>query len=206
MEGTPTLRGRLLGLELRRLRETAGLTVTELAGRTRQPPRDLQHLENGITDSWQSTLPAYRHVGGAEWDRLTGAARQADQPELWCAWDTEATTVLALLCHAAERIDLYAPLGIHPAIERLDRERCTAYVMESAVTGRTDVTTRVIPHSAGMHPGIEHNPVTYFRMPDGPAVVLYTYLHAAHFTEQSPHLLAAYTLFDRLDEFLREPS
>lgn len=202
MEGTPTLRGRLLGLELRQLREAAGLTVTELAARTRQPPDEIRQLEDGIADSWHSALPAYKPICGSQWNQLTSAARQANQPEMWCPWTAEATTALDLLCRTAERIDLFAPLGIHPAFTRLDPERSTAYVLEHAVVERADVTVRVIPFSAGLHPGFEHHPLTYFRMPDGPAVVLYAYLHAAHFTEETPHLLDAYTLFDRLDEFL----
>ncbi|WP_447002448.1 Scr1 family TA system antitoxin-like transcriptional regulator [Saccharothrix isguenensis] len=202
MEGMPTLRGRVLGLELRQLREAAGLTVTELAARTQWPPHKVRQLENGITDSWPTDLATCRPMYGTQADRLADAARHAHRPDLWCSWGAEATTVLTVLCRGAERIDLFAPLGIHPALEHLDPGRCTAYVTDSAVIDRTDITIRVIPHSTGIHPGIEHHPLTYFRMPDGPSVVLYAYLHAAHFTEQTPHLLSAYTLFDRLDQFI----
>jgi transcriptional regulator with XRE-family HTH domain len=202
-EGTPTLRGRVIGLELRGLREASGLSVAEFAARTQWTARKVRRLENGISDSWSSDLAACGPVYGARWNRLAGAARHADHPEMWCSWGVEATNVLTVLCRGAERIDFFAPLGIHPVLlEHLDPQRCTAYVMEGAVIGRADITVRVIPHSTGGHPGVEHHPLTYFRMPDGTAVVLYAYLHAAHFTEETPHLLSAYTLFDRLDEFV----
>lgn len=204
MKGTPTLRSRMLGVELRQAREAAGLTVTDFAARVQWLPGRVQQLESGISDSWPSDLAPYRSLCGARWDRFASAAQQADQPEMWCKWETEAKSVLDVLCHASERIDLFAPLGIHPALEHLDPERCTAYLLESAVVDRTKVTVRVIPHNAGAYPGIEHHPLTYFRMPDGPAVVLYAYLHAAHFIEETPHLMYAYTLFDRLDEFVAD--
>ncbi|PSL53231.1 helix-turn-helix protein [Saccharothrix carnea] len=202
MKGTPTLRGRLLGLELRQAREAAGVTVADFAARLHWPLERVEQLEQGVSDSWPADLAKYRPLCETRWARLTDAAQQADQPEMWCQWGDTTRTALDVLGRTAERIDLFAPLGIHPAIEHLDPERCTAYVLESAVLDRTKVKVRVIPHSAGAYPGIEHHPMTYFRMPDGPAVVLYAYLHAAHFTQETPHLMFAYKLFDQLDEFV----
>lgn len=63
------------------------------------------------------------------------------------------------------------------------------------------LTIRVIPRDVGLFPGIEYHPLTRFSMPDGPAVIFYAYVHAAHFTEETQHLLSAYTLFEQLAEF-----
>jgi DNA-binding XRE family transcriptional regulator len=172
----PSLRGRVLGIELRRVREAAGLTVAELAARSGQSPDAVQRLEQGLTD-------------------------EPPDPTVQCAWGSPATSMVNILCRVSERIDIFAPLGVHPALERLDADRCTAYVLESTAVDRHDVTVRVLRHEAGVIPGIEHHPLTRFSLPDSTAVVFYPYLHAAHFTEEPEHLLAAYTLFERLAEF-----
>lgn len=234
MNPQPTLQARLLGHELRRVREASGLTVAELAARTGHSADYLRQLEDGITDA------------------------PAPEPTLWCPWDTTATSVINVLCRIADRIDLFAPLGIHPALEHLDPVRCTAYVPHGTTVDRTDVTVRRIPHTAhpgtdhhpsadhhgtaqpgtaqpgtappgtahlgtahpvaahpvaaqpdAAHPGVAHPgtahpvadyPLTRFTLPHGPAVVLYTNLHGAHFTEEPAHLRSAYALFELLAE------
>jgi DNA-binding XRE family transcriptional regulator len=136
----PTLRGRILGTELRRARKAAGLSIADLAARSGQSPKTVQRLEDGITNA------------------------SSPDPTLWCRWDTHATNVINILCRSAERIDIFAPLGINPAFERLGADRCTAYVLESTTIDRTDITVRVIPHSAGFFPGLERHPPTRFSL------------------------------------------
>jgi hypothetical protein len=179
MKTQPTLQARLLGHELRRIREASGLTVAEVAAHTGQSPGDVQRLEDGVTDAPEP------------------------EPTLWCRWDTTATSVINVLCRLADRIDIYAPLGIHPALEHLDRDRCTAYVLTGTTVDRTDVTIRHITHVA--HPGADR-PLTRFTLPNGPAVVLYPYLHGAQFTEEPAHLASAYALFELLTETSRPVS
>ncbi len=178
MERKPALRSRLLGLELRRVREANGLTVAELASRTQQSAERIRELENGL------------------------AASPTPDPTMWCAWGTEATSVINVLCRTAERIDILAPLGLNPVFERLDPERSTVYVLEGTAVDRADVTVRVIPCGAGYCPGVEH-PLTRFVLADGPAVVFYAYLHRAMFTEEPRHLRSAEELFVRLAELAR---
>ncbi|KOX31345.1 hypothetical protein ADK67_08935, partial [Saccharothrix sp. NRRL B-16348] len=48
---TTTLGGRVLGAELRRAREAAGLSITELAARSGQSPDTVRRLEEGTTDA-----------------------------------------------------------------------------------------------------------------------------------------------------------
>ncbi|NUT51398.1 MAG: helix-turn-helix domain-containing protein [Saccharothrix sp.] len=175
---TPTLRSRLFGGELRRFRQAAGLTVAELAALTNQEPDAVRQLESGL-----------------------GTAEFKPEAGVWCPWGILTTSVINTLCRDAERIDLFAPLGIHPALEQLDQDRCTAYVLEEVAVSRNDVTLRPIRHGGDVYPGIDHQPLTRFVLPDGPAVVLYAYLHAVYFTDEEQHLLGAYTLFERLAEF-----
>lgn len=178
MDHKPTLRGRLLGRELRRVREASGLTVAELASRTQQCPQRIQRLEDGIAGS------------------------PTPDPTLWCAWGAEATSVINVLCRTAERIDVFAPLGVHPSLGQLDAHRCTAYVLDGVTVDRADVTVRVIPPGAGHCPGVEH-PLTRFVLADGPAVVFYAYLHRAMFTDDPRHLRSAQEFFRRLAELTR---
>ncbi|MEU4767729.1 helix-turn-helix transcriptional regulator [Actinosynnema sp. NPDC023794] len=178
MDGRATLRARLLGTELRRVREAASLTVGELAALTDLEPDTIRRLESGI-----------------------GPDVPASESTVWCPWGTLTMSMINALCRNAERIDIFAPLGIHPALGPLDVDRCTAYVLEEFAVDRRDVTVRVIRHGGRLYPGVDHHPLTRFTLPDGPAVVLYVYLHAAQFTEEEQHLLAAYTLFDELAGF-----
>lgn len=177
----PTLRSRLLGAELRRVREAAGFTVPEFAALVGQEPETVRRREGGVCAGLPDLVPP--------------------EPDVWCPWGGLAARAVDLLCRNANRIDIFAPLGIHPALERLGPDRCTAYVLEDAVVDRHDVTVRLIRRGAGLFPGIEHHPLTRFRLPAGLAVVLYPYLHAAHFTEEQAHLLAADRLFEELAEF-----
>lgn len=174
----PTLRNRLLGRELRRIREEAKLTVAELAALIDQESDTVRGLESGL--------------------RADAPAREST---VWCPWGSLATSVITRLCRDAERIDIFSPLGINPVLDPLDRTRATAYVHEATLVDRRDVTVRVIRNEAGAYPGIDHHPLTRFCLPGGPAVVLYAYLHAAQFTDEEQHLLSAYTLFERLAEF-----
>ena len=178
MDHKPTLRGRLLGRELRRVREAAGLTVAELASRTERPADRIRQWEDG------------------------GAASPTPDPPLWCAWGAEATSVINALCRTSARIDAFAPLGLHPSLERLDADRCTAYVLEGVAVDRADLTVRVIPSGAELCPGVTH-PLTRFVCADGSAVVFYAYLHRALFTEEPGHLRSADKLFAHLAELTR---
>lgn len=178
LDGRPTLRARLLGTELRRVREAASLTVGELAALTDLEPDTIRQLESGI-----------------------GPDVPTSESTVWCPWGTLTMSMIDALCRDAERVDIFAPMGIHPALGPLDVDRCTAYVLEDFAVDRRDVTVRLIRHGGRLYPGITHHPLTRFTMPDGPAVVFYAYLHSAQFTEEEQHLLAAYTLFGELAEF-----
>ncbi|MGM1062933.1 Scr1 family TA system antitoxin-like transcriptional regulator [Saccharothrix sp. Mg75] len=170
-----TLRSRLLGRELRRVRETSGLSATELAARTRMSPRQVALLEDGVLDA-----PA------------------PDAHDMWCRWGADAPRVLNVLCRNAVRVDALAPFGVNPVLPRLDPARCTAYVPEGVEVGRDDVAVRVIPRGAGAYPGVGCDPVTRFGMADGAAVVFYAHPHAALFTDDPDQVRAARTLFARL--------
>lgn len=170
MDQTPTPRSRLLGQKLRRHREAAGLTVEELAERTRIAPHRIRGLEEGVT--------------------------APHPPDLHCAWGEEATAVLDRLCRTAVRIDTFAPFGL-PALDGLDPDRCTAYVPEGTPITRADVTTRSVP--AGVGSGFER-PVTLFHLPDGTSVVFYPYPHAAFLTEAPDEVEATRAIFGRLHD------
>lgn len=101
----PTLRGRLLGREVRAMREAAGIGVEELAARSRGSVRQIERVEAGHVPVRFPDMVACAPVLGDEYQRLFAASQQAHLPELRCAWGEEATRVLDLL-HATA-------IGVH---------------------------------------------------------------------------------------------
>lgn len=93
----PTLRGRLLGREVRALREAAGLGVEEVAARSRGSVRQIERVEAGYAPVRFPDLVACAPALGGEYQRLLAVSQQAHLPELRCAWGDEATRALDLL-------------------------------------------------------------------------------------------------------------
>jgi transcriptional regulator with XRE-family HTH domain len=98
----PTLRGRLLGQEVRALREAAGLGVEELAARSRGSVRQIEHVEAGYVPVRFPDMVACAPVLGESYQRLLKLSQQAHLPELRCPWGTEATRALDLTEEPAE--------------------------------------------------------------------------------------------------------
>jgi transcriptional regulator with XRE-family HTH domain len=100
----PTLRGRLLGLEIRALREAAGLSVEDLAARSRVTARRIERVEGGHVPVRFPDMVACAPALGDEYQRLFKLSQQAHVPELRCPWGTDATRVLDLLHATATRV------------------------------------------------------------------------------------------------------
>ncbi|MFJ6670263.1 multiprotein-bridging factor 1 family protein [Actinosynnema sp. NPDC091369] len=94
---SPTLRGRLVGQEVRAMRESAGLTVAELAARSRAGVRQVERVEAGHVPIRFPDMVACAPVLGDQYQRLFQSSQEAHLTELRCAWGVEATRVLDLL-------------------------------------------------------------------------------------------------------------
>ncbi|WP_274534377.1 helix-turn-helix domain-containing protein [Saccharothrix sp. CB00851] len=86
-----------MGQEVRALREAAGISVEELAARSRGSVRGIERVEAGYAPTRFTDMVPFASVLGDDYQRLLKVSQQAHVPELRCAWGTEATRVLDLL-------------------------------------------------------------------------------------------------------------
>ena len=93
----PTLRGRLVGREVRSLREAAGLSVAQLAARSGARVRQVERVEAGHVPFRFPDMVACAPALGDSYQRLFKASQQAHLTELRHPWGDEATRVLDLL-------------------------------------------------------------------------------------------------------------
>jgi transcriptional regulator with XRE-family HTH domain len=80
------VRRRVLGKQLRMLREQAGLTLEEAAPRLDFSPSKLSRIENAqvvIDVHWVKSMLDVYDIGGARWTELLDLAREANQPGWW---------------------------------------------------------------------------------------------------------------------------
>ncbi|WNV91960.1 Scr1 family TA system antitoxin-like transcriptional regulator [Umezawaea sp. Da 62-37] len=200
----PTLRGRVLGGKLRDLREATGMSVEAVATRLGIVGVRVQRLEDGVTPVWMPDLHAYFHALRIERrlrDVLIGEAVRARDLYLECDWGPEAESVLTLLGRTAERVDVLSPHAV-PTLHVDDLTRCTVFTSEGAMPSPPPgITVRWIPFAKGAYPGIGH-PCTLFHMAEGPSVVYLEHVHAATFIEEPDEVMAARSVFERLDVFL----
>lgn len=131
---TPSVRGRQLAAQLRRLREAATLTGDEVAARIGWSPSKVSRIETAqseITSGDLRKLLALYEVSGSQRDRLLELGRNAQQRGWWDAYgDTlrpEAATFLALEADA-ESVRWFAPVVL-PGL--LQTEQYARHVINS---------------------------------------------------------------------------
>jgi transcriptional regulator with XRE-family HTH domain len=119
-ESSPTARRRRLGAELRRLRETAGLTAAEAAERLGWASNSkVSRIENGrVSVSWgdvSDMLDLYGVGSGETRDRLIALARESRQKSWWQPFSDllvkEYATVIDLETAASE-LRLFQALAV----------------------------------------------------------------------------------------------
>jgi transcriptional regulator with XRE-family HTH domain len=113
--GSPTLRRRQLGQELRRLREAAGTTIDQVAERLNCSASKISRIETGQSGvssrEVRDILAAYEVEGElAEW--LVEMAREAKQRGWWQLYGTVLTSAYVGLEAAAAELRSFEPLVI----------------------------------------------------------------------------------------------
>ena len=91
VRASPTLRRRRLGLELRRLRETAGVTIEQVAERLECSASKISRIErghSGATPRDVRDILAVYNVHGAAAEELVQVAREARQKGWWHLYGT----------------------------------------------------------------------------------------------------------------------
>ncbi|MEU2242515.1 helix-turn-helix transcriptional regulator [Streptomyces sp. NPDC018338] len=112
----PTVTGRRLGTELRRLRKDSGLTGTQVAARLLISQAKVSHMETGrrpvsprdVRDLCRLYGVADRHVV----DRLTALAKESSRPNWWRAYGDIPHSVYLDLEAAAASIREFGPMVI----------------------------------------------------------------------------------------------
>jgi transcriptional regulator with XRE-family HTH domain len=112
---SPTLRRRQLGLELRRLREAAGVTIDHVAARLDCSASKISRIETGHTGVNARDLRGMLDVfgvGDAEAELLLDVARQARQKGWWQLYGAVLTSAYVGLEAAADAIWAYEALVV----------------------------------------------------------------------------------------------
>jgi transcriptional regulator with XRE-family HTH domain len=113
--GSPTLRRRQLGQELRRLREAAGTTIDHVAERMECSASKVSRIETGQSGvssrEIRKILAAYEVVG-PKGEELVEMAREAKQRGWWQLYGTVLTSAYVGLEAAAAELRSFEPLVI----------------------------------------------------------------------------------------------
>src|SRR3989440_726380 len=134
---SPTVRRRRLGLELRRLREAAGVTIDTVAERLECSSSKISRIETGHTGATprdvRDMLEVYG-VSGAATEGLVQVAREARQKGWWHLYGTVLTSAYVGLEAAASEIHAYEGQVV-PGLLQTDN-----YAREMILKGRPDIT------------------------------------------------------------------
>ena len=113
--GSPTLRRRQLGQELRRLREAAGTTIDQVAERMECSASKVSRIETGQSGvssrEIRKILAAYE-VDGLKGEELVEMAREAKQRGWWQLYGTVLTSAYVGLEAAATEFRSFEPLVV----------------------------------------------------------------------------------------------
>jgi transcriptional regulator with XRE-family HTH domain len=107
---SPTIRRRRLGAELRRHRETAGITIDVVAERLGCPPSKVSRIETGHTGAALREVHDILDIRGvpeAVQEELVQIAREARQKEWWHPFSTVLNGAYVGLEAAARSIRTY---------------------------------------------------------------------------------------------------
>ena len=113
--GSPTLRRRQLGMELRRLREAAGVTIDHVAERLECSGSKISRIETGQTGVTPRDVRDMLSIYGVELDyaeTLLQIAREARQKGWWQLYGDVLTGAYVGLEAAADRIRAYEALVV----------------------------------------------------------------------------------------------
>ncbi len=134
---SPTVRRRRLGLELRRLRESAGITIDVVAGRLECSSSKISRIETGHTGATprdvRDMLAVYG-VDGLAADDLVQVAREARLKGWWHLYGTVLTSAYVGLQAAASEIRAYEGQVV-PGLLQIEH-----YARTMIVKGRPDIS------------------------------------------------------------------
>ena len=122
---SPKVRRRRLGIELRQLREAAGLTIQQVALHLECSDSKISRLENGqvgATPRDVRDMAELYGVSGQPLDNLMQLARETRERPWWQEYSDLYTDFAAFEAEASS-IEVYAPLAIHGLLQTRDYAR-----------------------------------------------------------------------------------
>ena len=122
----PTVQRRRLGIELRRLRESAGKTIDEVAQVLECSDSKVSRIENGqVSTSARDVrdMLEFYGVDDERRDALMHVTREARKKGWWQAYSDTLVVPLVGLEVAADRIHAYEPMVVHGLLQTEDYAR-----------------------------------------------------------------------------------
>jgi transcriptional regulator with XRE-family HTH domain len=179
---SPTVRRRRLGLELRRLREAAGITIEVVAERLECSSSKISRIETGHSGATprdvRDMLTVYG-VTGAVADDLVQVAREARQKGWWHLYGTVLTGAYVGLEAAASSIDQYEAQVV-PGLLQVSEYARTMICRARPDVSATEVDRRVrvrlarqslVTQDDPLHLGVVLDEAVFHRLVGGPAVM-----------------------------------
>jgi len=140
--GSPTLRRRQLGMELRKLRESAGLTIEQVAERMRCSASKISRIETGQSGvsprDVRAIVTAYGVVDADGVEALLQVAREARQKGWWQLFGAVLTGAYVGLEAAADAIRAYEALVVPGLLQTED------YARAMICAGRPDIDSEEV--------------------------------------------------------------
>src|SRR6266511_762055 len=211
--GSPTLRRRQLGMELRRLREAAGVTIDQVAERLECSASKISRIETGqsgaTTRDVRDILEVYR-VSSDEADTLLQIAREARQKGWWQLFGTVLTGAYVGLEAAADAVRSYEALVVPGLLQTEDYARAMIRAARPdidmaevdqlvASADQPNITLQVLPFAAGAHAGMDGTfTMLLYEEPTNQNVVFAANAAGGLFLEKDEELTRYSFIFDHL--------
>ncbi|GAA4243780.1 helix-turn-helix transcriptional regulator [Dactylosporangium darangshiense] len=143
--GSPTLRRRQLGMELRRLREAARVTIDQVADRLECSGSKISRIETGQTGVTPRDVRDMLDIYGVDpeyADQLLKIAREARQKGWWQLYGDVLTSAYVGLEAAADHIRSYEALVVPGLLQTEEYAQAMIHAARPDI-GATDVEKRV---------------------------------------------------------------
>ncbi|MER7281722.1 helix-turn-helix transcriptional regulator [Dactylosporangium sp. NPDC000244] len=143
--GSPTLRRRQLGMELRRLREAAHVTIDQVAERLECSGSKISRIETGQTGVTPRDVRDMLDIYGVDpeyADQLLKIAREARQKGWWQLYGDVLTSAYVGLEAAADHIRSYEALVVPGLLQTEEYAQAMIHAARPDI-GATDVEKRV---------------------------------------------------------------
>jgi len=216
----PTVLRILLGTQLRRLRESRGITAQEAARAIRGSESKISRIElgrNAIREIDVLDLLTYYGVGAVEREQLPSLAEQANRPGWWHRYNDilpDWFQTYVGMEEAATSIRVYERLKLWAIIEEtaLRRPIGSAEILRGqlryllSLSSRQNLTLQITPFGMGGHAAPSGFSILRFSEPDLPDVAYLEHLTSALYFDKKSDVDQYMLAMERLSVISAEPS